>query len=170
MVHFCNGKVIQEEWPLMATTSSGKELDRRFFWGDERRGVWVNYEHINNNVVGGVVSLHQVVGMVYSLCNFIWPSYAELSRSIEELIMYRLQPGDEVDGGGVEEVLKHGADGEAYLRRMYLAFCDQGMISANELSGFFGCRQQCLYGCVCFCLLVFEMYHGGDRANMPSID
>ena len=58
--------------------------------------------------------------------------------------MYHLQPGDEVDDG-VEEVLllKDGADGEAYLRRVYLALCDQGMISANELSGFFGCHQQC---------------------------
>ena len=86
--------------------------------------------------------------------------------------MYHLQPDDEVDGG-VEEVLlllKDGADGEAYLRRVYLALCDQGMISANKLSGFFGCHQQCLYGCVCFCLLVFAMYHGGDRANMSSID
>ena len=90
--------------------------------------------------------------------------------------MYCLQPpGDEVDGGGggggggVEEV-KDGADGEAYLRRVYLALCDQGMISANELSGFFGCRQQCLYGCMCFCLLMFAMYHGDRRANMSSID
>ena len=85
--------------------------------------------------------------------------------------MYRLQPGDgdEADGGGVEEALKDGADGEAYLRRMYLALRDQEMISANELSGFFGCRQQCLYGCVCFCLLILAMYHG-DRANMSSID
>ena len=94
-----------------------------------------------------------------------------MSRSIEELIICHLQPGDEVDGGGVEEVLlKDGADGEAYLRRVYLALRDQGMISANELSGFFGCRQQRLYGCVCFCLLVFAMYHGDRHANMSSID
>ena len=53
---------------------------------------------------------------------------------------------------------------------MYLAFCDQGVISGNELSGFFGCRQWCLYGCMRFCLLVFAMYQRGDRANMLSID
>ena len=174
IVHFCSGKAIQEELPLMASTSSGKELNSRFFWGNGKKGSWVNYENNFDDNVGEAVNLQQVVAIAYSLCNFIWPSYAELSRSIEELIMYHLQPGDEVDGGGggVEEVLllKDSADGKAYLRRVYLALHDQGMISANELSGFFGCHQQCLYGCMCFCLLVFAMYHGGDRANMSSID
>ena len=116
MVHFCSGKAIQEEPPLMASTSSGKELDSRFFWGDGKKGLWVNYVNFDNDNVGEAVNLQQVVAIAYSLCNFIWPSYAELSRSIEELIMYRLQPGDEVGGGGgVEEVLllKDGADGEA---------------------------------------------------------
>ena len=129
----------------------------------------MNYENFDN--VGEALNLQQVAAIAYSLCNFIWPSYAELSQSIEELIMYCLQPGDEVDGGGggVEEV-KDGADGEAYLRRVYLALRDQGMISANKLSGFFGCHQQCLYGCMCFCPLVFAMYHGDCHANMSSID
>ena len=47
----------------------------------------------------------------------------------------------------------------------------QGMVSSNEcvFSVFFGCHQQCLYGCVCFCLLVCVLY-GGDRTNMPLID
>ena len=68
------------------------------------------------------------------------------------------------------EEVKDGADGEAYLRRVYLALRDQRMISANELSGFFGCHQQCLYGCMCFCLLVSAMYHGDRCTNMSSID
>ena len=59
--------------------------------------------------------------------------------------MYRLQPksNDKGDGTAVQEVLKDGADGEAYLQRMYLMLRDQGMVSANEcvLSGFFGCHQ-----------------------------
>ena len=46
------------------------------------------------------------------------------------------------------------------------------MVSANEcvLSGYSGCRQQCLYGCLCFCLLVFALFHSGDRVDMMGID
>ena len=46
------------------------------------------------------------------------------------------------------------------------------MVSTNEcvLSGYFGCRQQCLYGCLCFCLLVFALFHGGDRVDMMGTD
>ena len=55
----------------------------------------MNYENFDN--VGEAVNLQQVVAIAYSLYNFIWPSYAEF-RSIEELIIYHLQPsGDEVD-------------------------------------------------------------------------
>ena len=80
---------------------------------------------------------------------------------------------DVVDGG-VQElysgVVSGGADGEAYLRRLYLCLKNQGMVYADgcNLSGYFGCRQQCLYGCV-FCLLVMAMFHG-DCTNMPCID
>ena len=107
--------------------------------------------------VGGPVNLNQIVVIAYSLCNYIWPSYEKLSLSIEQLIMYHLQPKSDDEGdstAAVQEVLKDGADGEAYLQRMYLTLRDQGMVSANEyvLSGFFGCHQQCLYGCVCFCM------------------
>ena len=111
----------------------------------------------------------------YSLCVFVWPSYAQLSGKVEDLIMHRLLPDDDDDhdGGvnGIEEMLEEGADGEAYLRRMYLSLHSQSMVSANDcaLSGYFGCRQQCLYGCICFCLLLIGMYHG-DRVNMPCID
>ena len=46
------------------------------------------------------------------------------------------------------------------------------MVSANEcvLSGYFGCRQQCLYECLCFCLLAFALFHGGDHVDMMGID
>ena len=132
----------------------------------------MNYEMLGGGV-GGPVNLNQIVAIAYSLCNYIWPSYEKLSRSIEQLIMYRLQPksDDEGDGTVVQEVLKDSADGEAYLRRMYLTLGDRGMVSANEcvLSGFFGCHQQCLYGCVCFCMLFIAMYHG-DHANISLVD
>ena len=149
------------------TASSGNEVDREFFGGDSRQGSWLNYENQDNI---GAVNLHQVVGVAYTLCNFIWPSYKELSHMVEELIMHRLVPRYKVDSG-VDDIMQDGADGEAYKRRMYLVLRSQGMVSSDEcvLSGFFGCRQQCLYGCVCFCLLIFAMYHG-DRTNMPLVD
>ena len=110
------------------------------------------------------------------LVSFLWPSYANLSQKVEDLIMYRLlldEGGNRVDGvgGGIEEILETGADGEEYLPRIYLSLRSQGMVSANDcvLPGYFGCRQQCLYGCICFCLLLIGMYHG-DRLNMPCID
>ena len=61
-------------------------------------------------------------------------------------------------------------DVEVYIQRLYLCLKSQGMVSANEcmLSGYFGCRQQCLYGCF-FCLLIFALFHG-DRVNMLGID
>ena len=48
---------------------------------------------------------------------------------------------------------------------------NQSMVYADgcNLSGYFGCRQQCLNGCMCYCLLVMAMFHG-DHTNMPCID
>ena len=134
----------------------------------------MNYEMLGGDV-GGPVNLNQIVAIAYSLCNCIWPSYEKLSLSIEQLIMYYLQPKSDDEGdstaAAVQEVLKDGADGEAYLWRMYLTLQDQEMVSANEcvLSEFFGCHQQCLYGCMCFCMLFIAMYHG-DHANMSLVD
>ena len=56
----------------------------------------------------------------YSLWVFIWPSYAQLSGKVEDLIMHRLLPNDDDDddddddhdGGncvdGIEEILEEG--------------------------------------------------------------
>ena len=81
--------------------------------------------------------------------------------------MHRLLPPNDDGGdydvvdGGVQElcVMSGGADGEAYLRRLYLCLKNQGMVYVDgcNLSGYFGCRQQCLYGCMCFCLLVMAI-------------
>ena len=61
------------------------------------------------------------------MCNYILPSYQRLCRMIEDLIVYRLDVvDDEVDG-------IDGADGEAYLRHVYLSLKEQGMVSVNDL-------------------------------------
>ena len=177
MLSLCESKVDNYKVPIMSKPAAPYSNERGNFWGDGRhQGSWLKYENVCG--VGGSVSLRQVVAAAYSLCVFVWPSYAQLSAKVEDLIMHRLLPDDDDDdhdGGdfvnGIEKMLEEGADGETYLRRMYLSLCSKGMVSANDcvLSGYFGCRQQCLYGCICFCLLLIGMYHG-DCMNMLCID
>ena len=118
------------------------------------------------------------MGFSYSLCELIYPKYNAICAEIEWAIMKRVDDGcmakneendevdvDRVDGG--QEIIP---EAEAYIRQLYLCLKGQEMVSANEcvLSGYFGCRQQCLYGCLCFCLLVFALFHG-DRVDMMGI-
>ena len=170
MVCLCDSKSAHHEGvSSMTTTSSGKQVNSNFLGGNDRRGTWVNYEMLGG--IGGPVNLNQIVAIAYLLCNYIWPLYEKLSLSIEELIMYHLQPKSDDEGDSavaVQEVLEDGADGEAYLRRMYLTLRDQGMVSANKcvLSGFlvvvnsvcmgacgfvFFCSSQCTMGIMPTC-------------------
>ena len=100
-----------------------------------------------------------MVGYSYALCAIIYSSYKRLCQDVEEMIMNRIDDQEErvddaedcVDGHQTATTII--PDVEAYLRRLYLCLKSQGMVvSANEclLSGYFGCRQQCLYGCLCF--------------------
>ena len=175
LLHLCDAKAVQQNPdPMMVVSGGGDRVDPETFWGDPRWGSWIKYEYQDN--IGEAVNLNQIVGIAYALCNYIWPMYEKVSHTLEELIVHRLVPksddfdNDQVDGG-VEEIVQGGADGEAYLRRLYLVLRSQGMVSSNECAffGFFGCCQQCLYVCVCFCLLVCVLYQG-DRTNMPLID
>ena len=61
--------------------------------------------------------------------------------------------------------------GEMYLRKIYLVLKNEGMISlnSNKLANHFGSRQQCLYGCVCFVLLLFGLYDT-DSSNIFNVD
>ena len=131
-----------------------------------------------NGLVGDAVTLSELVGFPYSFCELIYPKYNAICVEIEWAIMKRVDNGccsmandeenDEVDGG-CQEIIP---EAEAYIGRLYLCLKGQEMVSANEcvLSGYFGCRQQCLYGCLCFCLLMFALFHGGDHVDMMGID
>ena len=139
------------------------------------KGAWCKYEIGDKKMVGDSVSLGQLVGYSYALCELIYLYYKKLCGGIKEIVMNRVVGvGDSVDDG---DCIIDGGNGvivpdvEAYLRWLYLSLKAQGMVSANEcvLSSYFGCRQQCLFGCLCFCLLVFALFHG-DRINMPGID
>ena len=54
---------------------------------------------------------------------------------------------------------------------MYLVLKEQEMVCLlnGMLLDHFGSRQQCLYGCVCFLLLMFAMYNS-DCSNMSNVD
>ena len=170
LMDFCNGKsvhTISNRHALMHA-DSGEPYDLNNFWGDEKKGVWIECE--NDSTVGLPVHLHQLVGFACSMCNFIWPSYEELSQTIENLIIHRLDDGDddedynEVDGGAAAAVddVKDGGSGEAYLRRLYLVLKEQGMVSSNDcvFSSFLGvisnvCMDVCVFVCCCLrCILV----------------
>ena len=122
--------------------------------------------------MGDAVTLSELVGFSYSLCELIYPKYNAICAEIERAVMKRVDDGsmvndeenDEVDGG-YQEIIP---ETEAYIKRLYLCLKGQEMVSANEcvLSGYFGYRQQCLY----FCLLVFVLFHGGDHVDMMGID
>ena len=146
---------------------------------DSLRGAWCKYNMVSG-LVGDAVTLSELVGFSYPLCEFIYPKYNAICVEIEWAIMKRVDDGvccsvandeeenDEVDRG-LQEIIP---EAEAYIKRLYLCLKGQEMVSANEcvLSGYFGCRQQCLYGCLCFCLLVFALFYSGDRVDMMGID
>ena len=178
VVQFCMAKSKYKDSPLMASPSVGNVGGCA--WCDNSfRGAWCKYNMVSG-LVGDAVTLSELVGFSYSLCELIYPKYNAICVEIERAIMKRVDDGvccsmandeeenDEVDGG-FQEIIP---EAEAYIRRLYSCLKGQEMVSANEcvLSGYFGCRQQCLYGCLCFCLLVFALFHSGDRVDMIGID
>ena len=119
-----------------------------------------------------VVKLSDVVRMAYDLCDAIVKDYQRLCTKMLALIYNRLTTrwDDEVDGG-VSEFVK----GEMYLRHLYLCLKSQGFCCEEEdviVDGgyYVGSRQQCLYGCVCFVYLLFEMCGNFDFVEMNSVD
>ena len=138
----------------IANEDCGDFIDDKSF-----KGAWCKYELTDSNLVGENVTLSEMVGYSYALCAIIYSSYKRLCQDIEEVIMNRIDDQEErVDGDDDGDCVDGQTatiipDVEVYLRRLYLCLKSQGMVSANEcmLSGYFGCRQQCLYGCLCFC-------------------
>ena len=160
---------------LLLFQKTAKHLTK--IWNDDDfKGAWCKCEIGEKGMVGDSVSLRQLVGYSYALCELIYPYYKKLCSGIREIVMNRVvNLGSSVDDGDC--CIVDGGNGivvpdvEVYIQRLYLSLKAQGMVSANEcvLSSYFGCRQQCLYRCICFCLLVFALFHG-DCINMPGID
>ena len=154
---------------------NGIDEGRNVFWSCEKCNFWLKATRLWR--VGETVSLKHIVGLSYALCNFIYPEYSSMAGNMEKLILQRLLPkeyldltDDDVDGA---VALSHLTEfnGEMYLRRIYLVLKNEEMIGVNsdELANHFGSRQQCLYSCVCFMLLLFGMYDS-DSSNIPNVD
>ena len=144
------------------------------FWSCEKCNLWL--KATRSWWVGETVSLKHIVGLSYALCNLIYPEYSSIVGNMEKLILQRLLPEEyldvtdnDVDGAALSHLTKY--NGEMYLRRVYLVLKNEGMIGVNsdELANHFGSRQQCLYGYVCFVLLLFGMYDS-DSSNIPNVD
>ena len=109
-------------------------------WHDDSfRGAWCKYDVVSG-LVGDAVTLSELVGFSYLLCELIYPKYSAICVEIEWAIMKRVDDGgccsmandeeenDEVDGG-FQEIIP---EAEAYIRRLYLCLKGQEMVSANE--------------------------------------
>ena len=60
---------------------------------------------------------------------------------------------------------------ELYLRRLYLTLKSQSFDVDDPSSvQYVGSRQQCLYGCVCFVVMFFEVYDNFNAVGMKNVD
>ena len=89
-------------------------------WRDESfRGAWFKYDVVSGSV-GDAVTLSELVGFLYSLCELIYPKYNAICAEIEWAVMKRVDGGstendeenDEV-GRGYQEIIP---EAEAYIR------------------------------------------------------
>ena len=147
------------------------------FWSCEKCDLWL--KATRSWRVGETVGLKHIVGLSYVLCNLIYPEYSSIAGHMEKLILQRLLPAttmDDVTNSSSSSALLSSHltmeyNGEMYLRRIYLVLKNERMIDSGnlELANHLGSRQQCLYGCVCFVLLLFGLYNS-DSSNIPNVD
>ena len=125
VVQFCMAKSkYKDSPPLMASPSVGN-VGGCAWRDDSFRGAWCKY-NVVSGLVGDAVTLSELVGFSYSLCELIYPKYNAICVEIERAIMKRVDDGvccsmvndeeeeenDEVDGG-FQEIIP---EAEAYIR------------------------------------------------------
>ena len=124
VVQFCRAKSKYKDSPLMASPSVGN-VGGCAWCDDSFRGAWFKYDVMSGSV-GDAVTLLELVGFLYSLCELIYPKYNAICVEIEQAIMKRVDDGgccgsmandddeenDEVDGG-YQEIIP---EAEAYIR------------------------------------------------------
>ena len=149
------------------------------FWESEKKwsGTWEN-----TTIVRRQLKLAQIIYFAYALCDAIASSYSKLSHRIIKLIRNRCNRGekegerDKVDSCNDDE---HRVTYEVkmylrclYLRCLYLSFKAQSFVDGEGETDdhYVGSRQQCLYGCVCFVVLFFDLYDNFDATGMKNVD
>ena len=113
------GKVKVQDSPLLMASPSMGNVGGCVWQDDSFRGAWFKYDVVSGSV-GDVVTLSELVGFSYSLCELIYPKYNAICVEIEWALMKRVDNGsmandeenDEVDGGYQEIIPK----AEAYIR------------------------------------------------------
>ena len=147
---------------------NGIHKGRNVVWSHEKCDLWL--KATRSWRVGGTVGLKHIVGLSYALCNFIYPEYSCIAGDVEKLILERLLPEKYLDitdsvYGALSHLMEYNE--EIYLKRIYLVLKNEGMIglNSNKLANDFGSRQQCLYSCVYFVLLLFGLYDS-DSSNI----
>ena len=126
------------------------------------------------------LKLKDIVKMAYDLCDAIRKDYARHCKEmLSTLRDRRLLAAEEEevdgDGGGTSiTTISKFVKGEMYLRRLNLCLKSQGFLGdrgeVDDDASYVGSRQQCLYGCVCFVYLLFEMCGNFDFVGVDSVD
>ena len=124
------------------------------------------------------LKLEDIVKMAYDLCDAIRKDYARHCKDMLSMLRDRwllaAEEEEEVDGGdGTSTTISEFVKGEMYLRRLNLCLKSQGFLGDGEVdddASYVGSRQQCLYGCVCFVYLLFEMCGNFDFVGVDSVD
>ena len=123
VVQFCRAKSKYKDSPLLMVSPSVGNVEGCAWCDDSFRGAWFKYDVVSGGLVGEAVTLLELVGFSYSLCELIYPKYNAICVEIEWAIMKRVDDGccsmanddeenDEVDGG-YQEIIP---EAEAYIR------------------------------------------------------
>ena len=138
------------------------------FWlcDDAWRDVWTGREEVDKVEL----ELAEVVRLAYVLCDGVFQEYNKFCKKMLTLLYARLlggeDGGDEVDGGIVSDFVC----GEMHLRRLYVSLRRQNFLGADAGDAYVGSRQQCLYGCICFVYLLFEVCGNFDFVGLKGVD
>ena len=128
------------------------------FWSEALDVSWDDDDAVVVDVQQ--LSLKQVIECGYALCNAIVEDYELLSRRVMKALRTRCRSPSrsEVDyvDGMVEERLESAYGMELYSRRLYLALRSQSFDVNNDPVHYIGSRQQCLYGCICFVVMLLK--------------
>ena len=119
------------------------------------------------------MSLKQVIECAYALSDAILEDYESLSRLVVRAMRSRCRPptAEENCVDGTLSAVEAAYSIELYLRWLYLSLKEQSFDVNDEQSvQYIGSRQQCLYGCVCFTVMFFEMYSKFDAIGMKNVD